>query len=76
VVGVWRYVSLGSILGAASLPVMLWRLYPAAEGPPRVVTYGALLVAALIIVKHKDNIRRLVAGTENRLGKKKLTGGG
>ncbi len=67
VVGMWRYVSLGSILGAASLPLLTFRLYAPPGEPPLMVSIGTTLIAALIIVKHKDNIGRLVAGTENRL---------
>lgn len=67
VVGIWRYVSLGSIIAAASLPLLTFRLYAPPGEPPLVVSMGTTLIAALIIVKHKDNLRRLVAGTENRL---------
>ncbi len=67
VVAVWRYVSLGSIIAAASLPLFTFRLYAPPGEPPLVVSVGTTLIAVLIIVKHKDNIRRLVAGNENRL---------
>jgi len=61
-----RYVSLGSIVAASTLPVFL-SFMPRYKG---FVPLGAV-VAVLIIVKHKENIRRLVEGTENRLGGKK-----
>lgn len=68
VVMIWRYVSLGSIIAAASLPLMTYALYAARpEMPPTAVSIGTTLLAVMIIVKHKDNIGRLVAGTENRL---------
>jgi glycerol-3-phosphate acyltransferase PlsY len=69
VVAIWRYVSLGSILGAAVLPLLVYMLY---QPPPApwAVSIGAIIVSVLIIVKHRDNIGRLVAGSENRLGKK------
>jgi acyl phosphate:glycerol-3-phosphate acyltransferase len=68
VVAIWRYVSLGSIIAAASLPLMTYAFYAARpEMPPMAVSIGTTLLAVMIIVKHKDNIGRLVAGTENRL---------
>lgn len=70
VVAVWRYVSLGSILAAAAMPVMLYRLY-ATQPAPWVVSGAAIVISLLIIVKHHENIGRLIAGTENRLGRTK-----
>ena len=68
VVAIWRYVSLGSIIAAASLPMMTYAFYAARpEMPPLAVSVGTTLMAVMIIVKHKENIGRLVAGTENRL---------
>jgi glycerol-3-phosphate acyltransferase PlsY len=67
VVTIWRYVSLGSIIAAASLPLLTYRLYAPLGAPPIAVSIGTTLLAAMIIVKHQDNIGRLVAGTENRL---------
>lgn len=65
-----RYVSLGSILAAAIFPVAyvavgLWRGWPVfAEQSPLLVF--AVLIAVLIAYKHRTNIARLLAGTENR----------
>jgi glycerol-3-phosphate acyltransferase PlsY len=60
-----RYVSLGSIVAAASFPWFVLWLNPAERN-----TAPILLVitasSALVIVRHKDNIRRLLTGTENR----------
>ncbi len=66
VFAVTRYVSLGSIAAAASFPwFVLWL------NPPERNTAPVLLVitaaSALVILRHKDNIRRLFSGTENRL---------
>lgn len=62
---IWRtrYVSLSSIVSAAVFPLGVWLLYHNAT-----YTLIAALCAALIIYKHKGNIMRLRAGTENRLG--------
>ena len=60
-----RYVSLGSILAAVSFPLFVLWLAPAER---RTASMVLLIVASclLVIVRHKDNIRRLLAGTENR----------
>jgi glycerol-3-phosphate acyltransferase PlsY len=72
VVAIWRYVSLGSIIAAAALPLLTYGLYAARpEVQPPAVSIGTTLMAAMIIMKHKDNIGRLVAGNENRLTLKK-----
>ncbi len=64
-VGITRYISLGSILAAITVPLVgRWM------GGPGETTATATLIAALIIWRHKDNIRRLLRGEENRFGSK------
>lgn len=58
-----RYVSLGSIVGSASLSALAYLL---GALPP--VPLAAAFVAALIAWKHRENIRRLARGTERRMG--------
>jgi acyl phosphate:glycerol-3-phosphate acyltransferase len=58
------YVSLGSIVAAAVFPVLVHVLYPGRR--EHLWVYVAL--AAVIIWMHRANIRRLLAGTENRFG--------
>lgn len=65
-----RYVSLGSILGSAALPTVALAL---GAGP--MPTGFALAVAVLVWVRHRGNIRRLLAGTENRVGGGRGRGG-
>jgi glycerol-3-phosphate acyltransferase PlsY len=61
-----RYVSLASILGAASFPIFAWLTV---SGPrPAFFIAVQFIVAFLIIVKHHPNIRRLLTGTEHRFG--------
>ncbi len=65
VVALTRYVSLGSIVAAAAFPLLFFWTAP----PARTNVLVACLIgisSLLIIVRHKDNIRRLLAGTENR----------
>ena len=61
-----RYVSLASILGAASFPLFAWFLV--GGNKPAFFIAAQIIVASLIIVKHHQNIRRLANGTENRFG--------
>lgn len=56
-----RWVSLGSILGAASFPVTMWIFYQDA-----LLTGIALAMGVAVIFMHRSNIRRILAGTENR----------
>ncbi|MDU0459361.1 MAG: glycerol-3-phosphate 1-O-acyltransferase PlsY [Geobacteraceae bacterium] len=57
----WRYVSLGSIAAAAIMPVAV-----AIRGGGRVLITVTLIIAVIVIIRHHENIRRLIAGTENR----------
>jgi glycerol-3-phosphate acyltransferase PlsY len=62
----WRYVSLASISAAAALPLLVYLLYAPGHAPPTAVSVCTLLSAVVVIVKHRDNIERLMAGTEPR----------
>lgn len=60
-----RYVSLGSMTGTLCLPIFMWIFnYSALEG------VLALLISLLVIVKHAENIVRLIGGTERKLALK------
>jgi glycerol-3-phosphate acyltransferase PlsY len=61
-----RYISVGSISGGIALPVAVWVMTPHNVLLDIVTT----ALGALAVYKHKSNIQRLMAGTENRLGKK------
>jgi acyl phosphate:glycerol-3-phosphate acyltransferase len=60
----FRYVSLASILTVALFPVLAWILEPD-RAPSQVLPFIAA-ASLLIIAKHHENIRRLLAGTESR----------
>jgi glycerol-3-phosphate acyltransferase PlsY len=68
VVIVFRYVSLGSIIAVASFPVLVYVMQAYGDVPLAL----ALMIATslLIVFKHHENIMRLVAGTESRVGAK------
>jgi acyl phosphate:glycerol-3-phosphate acyltransferase len=62
----WRYVSLASVSAAAALPLLVYLLYAPGHAPPTAVTACTLLASVIVIVKHRENIERLMAGTEPR----------
>ena len=61
-----RFVSLSSIVAAASFPIFAWFLVSGFRPPFFIAVQIA--VSLLIIFKHHQNIRRLLSGTENRIG--------
>ena len=60
----WRYVSLGSISAAASMPLLIYFLWAPRHAPPHIVTFGTLAAALLIVYKHSGNIHRMIHGEE------------
>jgi len=68
-----RYISVASIIGSSSLPVFYiiigliagWPVF----GRQLPLLIAAILMALMIVVKHRGNIARLMAGTENRAPK-------
>jgi glycerol-3-phosphate acyltransferase PlsY len=64
-VTVWvtRYISLGSIAATVALPPVAWWW-----GAPRIVVAAAAGTAALIVFRHRANLRRLWTGTERKVG--------
>jgi glycerol-3-phosphate acyltransferase PlsY len=60
-----RYVSLGSVCAAVALPILMALLGP----PSRYCVTLSLLIAFLVIYNHRENIHRLLAGQEHKLGK-------
>ncbi len=67
-VAITRYVSLGSVVGAALAGVLMCWL-AVNTGDPAWAVWGVLM-SGFIIVSHKDNIERLFAGTERKLGER------
>ncbi len=60
-----RYVSLGSMLGAIALPVSALLL-----GQPLLLVVISAVTALFVILRHRTNITRLLAGTESKVGRK------
>ena len=72
-----RYISAGSITAAIVLPAMMIAQRSVLRGAeswplavPRAYVILGVIVGALIVYKHKSNIRRLLNGTENKFGTK------
>jgi len=69
IIALTRYVSLGSIAGSLSAVVAMAVFMGLDRVPWEYLVY-IVVVVALIIYQHRDNIRRLVSGTESKLGQK------
>ena len=62
-VALTRYISLGSVLAAIAVP-LLTLLF----SRPLPMVLSACAIGALIVWRHRDNLQRLLTGTENRFG--------
>lgn len=62
-VAIWRISSLAALLAFGSLPLWVWLFHPTAP-----MALFAIGTTALIVYRHRDNISRLLAGTETRVG--------
>ena len=67
--GIWlvcvlltRYVSLGSIMAAIFTPPLAWYL-----GYPSAYVIFSVVAAFFVVLRHKDNIHRLLTGTESKI---------
>lgn len=70
VVGLSKYISLGSIVGALLFPLFVWLTHA-----PAPVFAASIAAAVLIIYRHKGNISRLRSGKENAFSLKGKTVG-
>jgi len=59
----FRFVSLASLCAALGLPLAVLAL-----GDPLPLAGAAAAVALIVVARHRDNIARLISGTENRFG--------
>jgi acyl phosphate:glycerol-3-phosphate acyltransferase len=64
---IWRYVSLASIVSAVAFPIVAVLL--ARDHSTPLLTAVTVLIPVLVIVKHRQNIHRLLDGTEHRFGR-------
>lgn len=70
IMAITRYVSLGSVLGSVAL--VIWGFIFHFGDTPYLIF--AVILAVSAIFMHRGNIKRLINGTENKLGSKKNTG--
>lgn len=67
---VTRYVSLSSIAAAIALPVTVATMLYLKQLQTPILLYFAVLLAAIIVVRHRSNLSRLLKGTEPRFARK------
>jgi acyl phosphate:glycerol-3-phosphate acyltransferase len=65
VFAIWRYSSLAALVAASMAPLYAWYLLPSER-----YVWTALVLALLLIWRHRSNISKLLAGTEAGFGKK------
>jgi glycerol-3-phosphate acyltransferase PlsY len=65
VVLLFRYISLGSVLAVGVFPLLVWFTHQFGVSPGALATIA--MASLLIIARHHQNIRRLLAGTESRI---------
>ncbi len=66
VVAITRYISLGSVVGSLSLPVVLIIGRWGGRETQTVHIVFASIVALVVLIRHLSNLRRIAGGTENR----------
>ncbi|MCD8139356.1 MAG: glycerol-3-phosphate 1-O-acyltransferase PlsY [Planctomycetaceae bacterium] len=65
-VAVWHYISLGSMLAAVALVAAAWLALPDPLGVNLPLLVLAALLCAMLLIRHRGNLARILAGTENR----------
>lgn len=72
VVSIWRYVSLASVIASMTFPLVLISLivlkpdWEFAHLWPLVI--AAMAIPLMVVIRHRENIKRLLSGTENKIG--------
>lgn len=78
VVLAWRYISLASIIAAVAFPITLILIIALTPGSHFVNLWplltAALLIPIMVIVRHRENIKRILEGTESKISKEKTKG--
>ena len=69
IVAITRYVSLGSIIAAALLPVLIFVL-----GGSTATLNASLVAVVLVVFRHRSNMSRLCSGTERRFNLREVAG--
>ena len=66
IVYIWRYISLASIMCVLLYPVVLSGVDTVLIGGSGIYMVFAVLTTVLVVIKHKDNLKRLLEGKENK----------
>jgi acyl phosphate:glycerol-3-phosphate acyltransferase len=66
-----RYVSVASITAAIALPIVIFIMISRGQADRQVLFYFSICLAALVILRHRSNLKRLMDGTESRFQKRK-----
>jgi glycerol-3-phosphate acyltransferase PlsY len=66
IIAITRYVSVGSLLLTALLPIFIWEM-----GRPIEIFWASVLIFLFACIRHRTNIKKLLQGRENKLGSKK-----
>jgi glycerol-3-phosphate acyltransferase PlsY len=65
VAALWRYSSLAALTASVALPILTWIL----DGRPAMLALSGVLLA-LVVFRHRENIGRLLQGTEGKIGQR------
>lgn len=62
---VWRYSSLSALISFGAYPILVFALHPGSRPDGAL----SLFLAGMIYARHRENIKRLLLGTEDRIGR-------
>jgi glycerol-3-phosphate acyltransferase PlsY len=65
VAAISRYSSLAALVASAAMPLLAWLI----DGRPAMVILSGLLLT-LVLIRHRENVRRLLTGTEGKIGER------
>src|SRR5436305_13426894 len=65
-----RYVSVASIVAAIALPLAMTTLFFMNQLRSPVLVYFSLFLTAIVVIRHRSNLSRLLSGTEPRFARK------
>jgi len=75
---VWRYISLASIVASIAFPLVLILVIVLTPGWDFAnlwpLLFAATAIPLMVIIRHRENIKRLIAGTENKVFNRRASG--
>lgn len=70
IIALFRFVSLGSIIGSILLPIAFYYIPNIREIPKNEIVLFSIILSALAVIRHRENIVRLIKGKESKIGQK------